>query len=221
MIDTVRSMASALCSESTTRLNEFGIADIRVADSTDATLKPESIDFVLTSPPYCTRIDYTAATRVELAVLAPLISTPVGDLKRRMTGSVRVPQHEIQVSSTWGPSCIRFLKAMRKHKSKASAGYYYKTHLDYFDKISRSIAKIGLSLKGDGRAVFVVQDSHYKELHNDLPTVLSEMAEISGLRIKRRVEFESSLSMARINSRARQYRGSAKKVEAVLCFEKN
>ena len=36
----------------------------------------DSVDFVLTSPPYCTRIDSTAATRIELAVLAPYYYRP-------------------------------------------------------------------------------------------------------------------------------------------------
>jgi hypothetical protein len=40
--------------------------EILLADATK-TIPSATVDCVLTSPPYCTRIDYTAATRIELA----------------------------------------------------------------------------------------------------------------------------------------------------------
>ena len=42
-----------------------------LADTTSTILDEGSIDLVLTSPPYCTCIDDSAATRIELAVLQP------------------------------------------------------------------------------------------------------------------------------------------------------
>src|SRR5262249_3028838 len=60
--------------------------EILLADSTHKTLPDDSIDLVVTSPPYCTRIDYAAATRIELAVLYPLVATNPKDLARQMTG---------------------------------------------------------------------------------------------------------------------------------------
>ena len=89
---------------------------------------------VLTSPPYCTRIDYSAATRIELAVIYPLADVKMEDLGRQMIGSTRVPDHEIAVDQAWGKTCGRFISYLKAHPLKASAGYYYKTHLDYFDK---------------------------------------------------------------------------------------
>jgi hypothetical protein len=64
----LRSMASALAARPSAAICGFPHAEIRWADSTAKVLSPQSVDFVLSSPPYCTRIDYTAATRVELAV---------------------------------------------------------------------------------------------------------------------------------------------------------
>ena len=184
------------------------------------TLPPDSVDLILTSPPYCTRIDYTAATRIELAVLAPLVQADPEELSRRMIGSTRVPTREIEISSTWGRQCHNFLEALYKHPSKASSGYYYRTHLDYFDKIARSIYNLTQTLKLKGQAILVVQDSHYKEIHNDLPLIVTEIGEAYGLKKGRRENFRMSRSMSGINPNTRLYRRSEGCSEAVLCFSK-
>jgi len=53
-----------------------------------------------------------------------------------------VPKAKPAPTKSWGPACIDFLKAVNAHTSKASAGYYYSTHLDYFDKMARSLVNI-------------------------------------------------------------------------------
>ena len=52
--------------EPTQDIGEPGAIDIHLSDSTKLDLPEASVDFVLTSPPYCTRIDYTAATRIRV-----------------------------------------------------------------------------------------------------------------------------------------------------------
>jgi hypothetical protein len=174
---------------------------------------------ILTSPPYCTRIDYTAATRTELAVLHPLLNETHETLAWQMTGSTKVAGHHIEVAATWGRTCSAFLHALKAHPSKASNGYYYKTHLDYFDKMSRSLAYCANALRAGGIAVLVVQDSYYKEVHNDLPRIISEMALAHNLRLKRREDFYFSRSMSGLNPRARAYGRRPGAVESVLCLQ--
>ncbi len=195
-------------------------AEIMLADSTSSTLPKESVDFILTSPPYCTRIDYTAATRVELAVIAPLVEENIIELGRNMIGSTRVPKREIQFEKSWGPTCKRFLHQVKSHPSKASGGYYLRTHLDYFDKLARSIDAIVEVLQPSGAAILVVQDSFYKEVHNDLPTIAGEIAAGRGLVLKRRDDFYFRRSMSGINKNSRTYGRKPGAVESVLCFQK-
>jgi hypothetical protein len=195
--------------------------EIRLVDTTEAKLPANSVDFVLTSPPYCTRIDYTAATRVELALLDPITNVRVDELGRQMIGSTRVPLHELKVLPTWGQTCAQFLERLQSHPSKASSGYYYLTHLDYFDKITRSIANLTQGLKQGKNAVFVIQDSHYKEIYNDLPKIISEICANNDLVLKHRKDFYIRRTMAGFHPYARSYKKSAAAVEAVLCFEKN
>jgi tRNA G10 N-methylase Trm11 len=214
-------MALALANRRHLLMTEQGVSEVSLTDTTATVLPEDSVDVILTSPPYCTRIDYTAATRVELAVLAPLGQTTPEDLSRQMLGSTRVPTHAIEICPMWGQRCHDFLDALRKHPSKASSGYYYKTHLDYFDKMARSLGNLTRALKPDGAAVLVVQDSFYKEIHNDLPSIVTEMAEAYGLRKRRREDFRMSRSMSGINPYTRVYKRLPGSVEAVLCFSKH
>ncbi len=217
----VKNMAAALALRSAESQKDHAFAELQLADTTSTTLPKASIDMVLTSPPYCTRIDYSAATRIELAVIHPLVDVKREDLGRQMSGSTRVPDHEIAVDRAWGKICRRFVSDLKAHPSKASAGYYYKTHLDYFEKMARSLANLANGLKPSGTAILVVQDSYYKDIHNDLPSITTEMAAAAGLRLRRRVDFEFKRSMAGINPHTRTYKRATGAVEAVLCFERS
>lgn len=221
----VRGMAAALEAKLERDLLADGIprpgeSSVLLSDTTSMKLPSQSIDFVLTSPPYCTRIDYTAATRIELAVLWPLLGTTARILGKQMIGSTQVPANRIEADPEWGPTCCQFLEALRKHPSKASAGYYYKTHLDYFEKMSRSMDRVATALRPGASAVFVVQDSYYKELRNDLAKIIAEIGEIRGLRLKGRADFHLR-SMSDINPGRRSYRRPSGATESVLCFERD
>jgi len=218
-ISKLEGMAAALVADRALRHRGQEVPEIKNADSTTTRLRPHSVDIILTSPPYCTRIDYTAATRVELALLHPRLSAS-SDLGAHMIGTTRVPKRDIEISPTWGNRCRTFLNAVRRHPSKASGGYYYVTHLDYFDKMSRSLGTLSKAIREGGAAILVVQDSFYKDVHNDLPSIVADMAEAQGLQLVRRENFQISRSMAGINRRTRIYRQRASAVEAVLCFHK-
>ena len=220
-LDAMSRHLAAGSSEPVLDLREQGAIDIHLADSTKLALPEASVDFVLTSPPYCTRIDYTAATRIELAVIAPLLNTSTSELSRQMIGSTRVPLDEITADPRWGQTCTKFLTAVKSHTSKASSGYYLKTHLDYFDKLSASIDRVRAAMKPGAVAVLVVQDSYYKDVHNDLSKIVSEMAVLSGLTFLGSKEFRLARSMSGVNPYTRVYKRQPGAVETVLGFARN
>jgi hypothetical protein len=219
-LDAMSSHLAVGSSEPALELREQGTIDIHLTDSTKLALPEVSVDFVLTSPPYCTRIDYTAATRIELAVIAPLLNMTTSELSRQMIGSTRVPVNEIKPDPRWGNTCTIFLAAVKSHTSKASSGYYLKTHLDYFEKLSSSINRVRAAMKPGAMAVFVVQDSYYKDVHNDLPTIVSEMGTLSGLAFLGAKEFRLARSMSGVNPYTRTYKRRTGAVEKVLCFKR-
>jgi len=100
-------MAAVLALRAADACPEYAQSFLKVADATKDAMPTASVDLILTSPPYCTRIDYSAATRIELALLHPLLNLKMEDLGRRMIGSTRVPDHDIAVSETWGDTCAR------------------------------------------------------------------------------------------------------------------
>jgi hypothetical protein len=69
-----------------------------------------------------------------------------------------------------------------------------------------------------GKGMIVVQDSYYKDIHNNLPQVFIEMALSHGLELERRVDFRQRRTMAGINPAVKPYRSTASAVESVLCF---
>ena len=196
-----------------------GDCRISLSNTVSMNLAADSVDFVLTSPPYCTRIDYTAATRIELAVLAPLLKIAERASSRQMIGSTQVPIADIEVDEAWGQTCFTFLRALKTHPSKASGGYYYRTHLDYFEKMSRSMKRLVFALKPGGRAVLVVQDSYYKDVHNDLPKIIAEIGAHHGLSLAQSKDFHLR-SMSDINPGRQTYMRPSGATESVLCFTK-
>lgn len=193
---------------------------IRVASSTDIPLSGGSVDAVLTSPPYCTRIDYAVATSAELAVLGCGGKSEFRDLREALLGSATVSQRKPELDSAWGKTCNAFLDRVRQHPSKASSTYYYKNHVAYFRGLFLSLCEIARVLKQGAALMIVVQDSYYKEIHNDLPTITSEMSESAGLILKARSDFATSLSMARLNQKAWRSRARRPSVESVLRLAK-
>lgn len=195
-------------------------AVIEVADTAISKFPSAKVDIVITSPPYCTRIDYTAATRLEIAIVSPWLNISRDKLSASMLGSVRVPKSATAVEDDWGLSCKKFLQKVRNHQSKASSGYYYKNHLDYFDKLHKSIKNISSTIKSGGLAAFVVQDSYYKDIHNPVHEILFDICKNNGLREFRRQAFVSSRSMSSVNQKSSKYREISKPVEYVICFER-
>src|SRR5262249_55396125 len=91
-----------------------------------------SVDLILSSPPYCTRIDYAVATMPELGLLGYGSDQGFAELRRRLIGTSTVPKLAPPATPEWGPTCNGFLERVESHPSKASKTYYLKSHLQYF-----------------------------------------------------------------------------------------
>lgn len=193
---------------------------IRVASSRSLPLGDGTVGFVLSSPPYCTRIDYAVSTMPELTVLGLSPSNGIARIRDEMIGTSTIAASVPNVNARWGPACNAFLRALSSHASKASCSYYLKNHLQYFDGVFSSLREISRVLKPDGGCVLVVQDSYYKDVHNDLPRILTEMAEASGLDLEHRMDFPVGRTFAGINPTVRRYRKDSRAVESSLCLRK-
>jgi SAM-dependent methyltransferase len=160
----------------------FRPSEVRLADSAEMPLRRGSIGAVLTSPPYCTRIDYAIATLPELAVMgyqwdyvqalrAALIGTPI------MLGEA----HE---ERSYACGKLRnFLRRVERHDSYAARSYYYPFFQQYFDGMHASLTEINRVTRPGAPVVLVVQDSWFKDVHLDTSGILTAMAEGLGWRL--------------------------------------
>ncbi len=219
-VEQIRIMTSSEDLEASKEIPTNTDVSVAVASSEALPLEAASVDFVLSSPPYCTRIDYAIATRLELALVGYDLRGRDRDLRSRLIGAPLVRGPIPDTRASWGTTCLNFLDRMGTHESKASRNYYLKTHLRYFDSMFRSIDQLSRVSKPSGRCVLVVQDSYYKDVHNDLPTILAEMAAESGLVLTQRADYPHARSLGGIHPGRRRYRNVNGVVESVLCFRK-
>ncbi|WP_148669053.1 hypothetical protein [Burkholderia pyrrocinia] len=65
-------------------------------------------DFTLTSPSYCTRIDYIAVIRAELAPANSSLNEDRDYLSKKMIDSIKLPVDTMQPSIFWSETCLGF-----------------------------------------------------------------------------------------------------------------
>jgi tRNA G10 N-methylase Trm11 len=193
---------------------------LKAASSTALPLNDESVDLILSSPPYCTRIDYAVTTLPELAVLG-YSKEDIRSLRQTMIGTSTIAKKQPTIDDSWGATCKRFLRKVETHSSKASATYYHKNHLQYFAGMADSLKECNRVLKKGGRCVLVVQDSYYKDIHNNLARIVTQMAESRGFRQNKQVDFKQVRTLAGVNPGSRAYRDIFTATESVLFFSKD
>ncbi|HEN9519045.1 TPA: DNA methyltransferase [Acinetobacter baumannii] len=190
-----------------------------IGSSTSLPLTDQSIDFVLTSPPYCTRIDYAVSMKPELAILNYRLNHEFKELRRSIIGTTTVDKHASQPNMIWGKSCNNFINLLKNHESRASNTYYYKNHIQYFSNMFKSLEEIYRVLKYNGTFILVVQNSYYKEVFNDIATHLSEMSINIGFSLIKREDFPIR-SLSNINKNSSKYVSKKQNFESVLILKK-
>lgn len=188
---------------------------IQQGTSTNLALQSKSVHAAVTSPPYCTRIDYIMATRPELAVMGFSVEQ-LSELRRQMVGTPTVALQTPLELADWGPTTLSLLKRIKTHTSRASATYYRKYFTQYFDSLWRSLAELRRVVRPGGRIVLVVQDSYYKELRIDLARVVREMAERLAWTPLNQLDYPIGATKAAINPRTRPYRRTFSATESAL-----
>jgi tRNA G10 N-methylase Trm11 len=195
-------------------------SQVHLGDARDLPLADQTIDLIVTSPPYCTRIDYVVSTSFELAALGVGGTDASFDaLRRESMGTPLARRASAPAADTFPDGVAQVLHAIARHPSKASSNYYYKTYAQYFSDSMASLRELGRVMKPGAAAVLVVQSSYYKDIYVDLPELYVDMARSLSLKASLAAEYDVNRFLAQINSRSTVHRKSTSHCEAVVVLE--
>lgn len=174
------------------------------ASATALPLASGSIDAILTSPPYLTRIDYAVAYSRELAVLG---LDAFGDRRFRaeLMGTTLIRPSLESNDLPYGSIARKLVESISGHTSKASSGYYKKQVIQYLDDLTRSLDEISRVASNCASLIMVVQDSYYKEIPIRLAAICIEEGRQRGWVLHSEKPEEVSRSIVQFNKAARAY----------------
>lgn len=184
--------------------------------STNLDLEDNSVSCVLTSPPYCTRIDYIIQTRHELELLG--IDSRCQRQLREWSMGTPVISHSANTPIT-SDLVKGFVASVEHHNSYASRSYYAKFFRQYFSTMTASIKELSRVLKPGSTVGIVVQPSHFKEIVVDLPQMISSIGEENDLRVVSE-EHWPARDMRALNTISRQYVNQRVLTESLIILRK-
>ena len=163
----------------------FGMANeerrtvVARADSMNLPCPDGSIDAVVTSPPYLTRLDYAVATAPELAVFGIDWRGREG-IRGCLMGTTTTARAREANPDDFPAGARRLFRRIATHPTKDSSGYYLKQFSQYFSDTTSLVAEIVRVLRPGGSAILVVQDSWYKSLKVNLGELFLEFFAAAG-----------------------------------------
>lgn len=179
---------------------------IATALSSALPVPDNSVDVVLTSPPYLTRIDYAVAYTRELAVLGYDI---VKDrtLRAALMGTTLI-RTDADSTLRIGETASTLITDVTSHSSKASSGYYRKQVLQYLRDLTTGLDEVTRVTKDGAIFHLVVQDSYYKDIPVKLADICVEECVLRGWSLVDRDPHVVKRTLTSVNTAARNYKKS-------------
>ena len=188
------------------------------ADVRKMPVKDETIDRLITSPPYLTRIDYAVSTMPEMSLFG-------GDelltfVRHQTMGAPVITKNGKHQKKEWGTLCNKILDAIRSHHTKAAQSYYWKNIVQYFMDMDSALDEIVRVLRLGAKGLIVVQSSYFKDIEIPLGDIYVEMAINKGLNAEIAYREEVKGHMAHVNTRSRLYKEHKVYFEDFIFVEK-
>jgi hypothetical protein len=194
---------------------------VAIGDSRALPVEDASIDVVITSPPYCTRVDYFRATQFELSAMGIGPSDGICRRLREAAMGTNLMRPTAAGSTEGLPRVVmRFLDAVRSHPSKDSETYYTRTFAQYFSDAHASTRELHRVMRVGGTAVLVVQSSYYKDIRIDLGSLYAALGRASHLAAHVHCRVPVRKVLTSINARANEYVRDRKYTEDVVVMKK-
>ncbi|MGK9168825.1 hypothetical protein KXR53_21095 [Inquilinus limosus] len=191
-----------------------GTLNALCGDARALPLKNASVDAVITSPPYLTRIDYAVSTLPEMLTFGDDVL--LESIRHKTMGAPVITKVERAQNAKWGPLCNEILNAVRSHPTKAAASYYWKNIVQYFMDMDASLQEIKRILKPGAGALVVVQSSYFKDIEIPLGDIYVQAAEGLGLKAGIAAREKVKTHMAHVNTRSTIYKANKVYYEDVV-----
>jgi DNA modification methylase len=173
-------------------------------DARTPLLPNESVDGILTSPPYLNRLDYVVNHLPQLLVLTGVHSIDVEGLRSRMTGTTKILR-KAEIDSQAGTRCIELLEKIKNHSSYASKRYYLHIYVQYFNDMLSVLRQLKRQCRSGASGIMVVQTSYYKDVLIDLAAIFPEMASNLGFKMQPISSEEVSMHYGNLSPRQLKY----------------
>lgn len=216
--DTYLSILKSMINNYTPILNAKAL--IRKADSRCMPLNQGTINIIMTSPPYCTRVDYIISSSIELAVMGYSMEE-IEALRYNMIGTPTIGNTLLgEINEINSITAQRVLRKIHSHDSKAAKTYYYKTYFQYFAAMQSSVNEINRVLAMNGVVMLVIQDSYFKDILVNVSQCIKEMFYHLDYRHIYSKCFKVSNNMRYINTKSRKYNPSISVDEKLIVLRK-
>jgi hypothetical protein len=138
---------------------------------------PQKVDLILTSPPYCNRLDPMVQYGPENYFLAALGYTIP---EESLVSTTKVRDYDrlaldFKSLTAKSENACRLLTKIRESPIADDPGYYLKYYTRYFAKLSRVISKALSYLSKTGRMYIVTQDNTHRGELIEIDKVLSDL----------------------------------------------
>jgi hypothetical protein len=169
--------------------------EILSVDSRDLSkaLRPDSVDAVITSPPYPNEKDYTRTTRLESVLLGFLQSkAQLRGIKQDLVRSNTRGVYKTDADDSWIAGNTRIARVAKQIEDRRielgkTSGFerlYARLTLLYFGGMARHLANLRGPLKPGARLAYVVGDqASYLQVMIRTGTLLAEIAEGLGYKV--------------------------------------
>ena len=150
------------------------------------------VEAIVTSPPYLNGTNYYRNTKIELWFLRALCSAP--DLARFRTRTVTAGINDVQAFQEAPPvsaSVEDLLSTLRKRAYDRRIPIMVSRYFDDMRQVFLGMAQVG---KADAPLLMDIGDSCYANIHVDTPTILGEILNEAGWRMKGEVPLRSRQS---------------------------
>jgi len=155
------------------------VSVVKHGDARRLDFQNDSIDLVLTSPPYLNAIDYMRCSKFSLVWMGYNICE-LRQIRRESVGTEASLGHAME--SSWVRSLIKELRL-----KPALAGREQALLATYVWDINLALAEVSRVLRPDGRAVYVVGDSMIRGTFVRNSAIVTAAAERQGLSLELRV----------------------------------